>query len=201
MYNYQQLFTRFKINSIKDVNDIFWNEVAYEWADLYRAMGQHGTVTIQNFWGFTYIIDDGNQVEYFKDNPEVEFLESRIAGAFGISKEKAKTENRKIMRKWIGPSSVIFKDFGDNYDKGHFIAHGMGGPVDVNLFPQKREINQGWSKKGVVFRDMEKYITANPGTFVFARPIYCDNSFCPEKLEYGYIDKELNLMVEEFPNR
>lgn len=26
--------------------------------------------------------------------------------------------------------------FGDNYDKGYFIAHTSGGPIDINLFPE-----------------------------------------------------------------
>lgn len=32
-----------------------------------------------------------------------------------------------------------FNHYGHEYDKSHFIAHGFGGPVDVNLFPQRRD--------------------------------------------------------------
>lgn len=201
MYNYKELFTRFSIKSITDIKELFQEEVAYEWVEIYREMKPHGTITIQNFRGFTFIIDDGNQMEYAKKNTEVEFLESRVVGAFGLSIGKAKDENRKKMRNWIGPTSLVFKFYGDNYDKGHFISHGIGGPVDVNLFPQKRDINRGWSEKGKLYRKMEEFVANNPGTFVFARPIYIDASFCPEKLEYGYFDKDLLLHVEEFPNR
>ena len=57
----------------------------------------------------------------------------------------------------------MFAPYGPfNYDKGHFIAHGFGGPIDVNLFPQRR----GWHEEGEPYRQMERYVAANPGTFV-----------------------------------
>ena len=29
-------------------------------------------------------------------------------------------------------------------DKGHFLGHASGGVLDINLFPQRRELNRGW---------------------------------------------------------
>jgi len=105
------------------------------------------------------------------------------------------------MRKWIGRTAEVFAPYGDNYDKGHFIAHGFGGPIDVNLFPQRRDINRGWGDAGKPYRQMEKFVAANPGSFVFSRPLYTDLSFCPTGLEYGYCTTSLDFVVKQFPNR
>jgi hypothetical protein len=40
-------------------------------------------------------------------------------------------------------------------DRGHFLSHGAGGELDINLFPQRRELNRGWSIRGSRFRKME----------------------------------------------
>jgi len=130
-----------------------------------------------------------------------EVLEGQTVAAFGISNTNVNPTNRKLMRSWIGQTSKVFSSYGNNYDKGHFIAHGFGGPIDVNLFPQRRDINRGWKPEGKPYRDMEKFVAANPGTFVFSRPIYNDLSFCPAKLEYGYCDTALNFAVKQFPNK
>ncbi len=105
------------------------------------------------------------------------------------------------MRKHFGQSSKVFSFFGDNYDKRHFIAHYSRGSIDINLFPQRRDINRGWSAEGKRYRVMEKFVAANPGTFVFSRPIYKDFSCCPNEIEYGYCDTGFNFIVETFPNR
>ena len=38
---------------------------------------------------------------------------------------------------------------------------------DWNLFPQLRSLNRGWSKEGKLYREMETYVAANPGTMFF----------------------------------
>ncbi len=52
------------------------------------------------------------------------------------------------MCKYLGQSTKVFSHFGNDYDKGHFIAHYSGGPIDINLFPQHRDVNRGWSSQG-----------------------------------------------------
>ena len=70
----------------------------------------------------------------------------------------------------------MYARFGAKYNKGHFIAHGMGEAIDVNLFPQIEHINLGRSQEGKRYRQMERYITSHPGTFVFSKPVYEDFS-------------------------
>ncbi|MGC4102326.1 DNA/RNA non-specific endonuclease [Ferruginibacter sp.] len=198
--DYQSLIKKYEIRDIQELYRLFDQEIIYDWIKLYEDISVHGEITIQNFYGYTYAIDDGNQFIPAGQQPK-EMLEGRVVAVYGISNNKINHSNRKTMRKWIGPTGEIFKPYGDNYDKGHFIAHGLGGPIDVNLFPQRRDINRGWSEKGKLYRQMEKFIAANQGTFVFSRPLYTDLSFCPTALEFGYCDKALNFTVNEFPNK
>ncbi len=85
-------------------------------------------------------------------------------------------------------------------DLGHYFAHAVGGNIYTNIFPQKREINQGKSEKGKVYREMERYIAKNDGIFFFSRPIYFDFSYRPYILEFGYLTKDFKWKVEYFEN-
>ena len=83
--------------------------------------------------------------------------------------------------------------FGKKWDKGHFIAHSIGGAVDgieMNVFVQRRDLNRGWSKEGKIFRVMETYCFMNPNTFCFNRPIYSDKTSKPSYLEYGLLNNK-----------
>jgi hypothetical protein len=89
-------------------------------------------------------------------------------------------------------------------DKGHFASHAQGGPMDINLFPQRPDVNRGrtdgWSARSVSFREMERWCVSNPGAFSFARPIYMDDTWTPHALEYGVLRSPSDLWVESFPN-
>ncbi len=203
MYDYQSLIEGGNIKSIRDLHNFFFEVIAREWMYAYENMAEAcGVLTLQNFQGFAFILDDGNQLRHTdRENDKREILESRTVAAFGISGIDGALDNRKRMRSWLGPASVIYAAYGSYYDKGHYIAHGFGGPVDLNLFPQRRDINRGWGIEGKPYRAMERFVASNPGTFVFSRPIYNDLSACPHMLEYGYCDKDLNFTVRQFPNR
>lgn len=86
-------------------------------------------------------------------------------------------------------------------DRGHFMSHAQGGLMDVNFFPQKREVNRGWSSAGKLYRRMEKYCAETPETFCFSRPIYGpgNRTWDPDRLEYGLLlGGRLRAVV--FPN-
>jgi hypothetical protein len=125
------------------------------------------------------------------------FIEDRTVCCYGFSIEQRK--NRKTndyymkyneARKWSDKKT----------DRGHFIAHSIGGDIFTNIFPQKRDINRGTSEKGKIYREMEKYLKNNIGVFCFARPIYFDFSTRPFILEFGYITKDYHIKVEYFDN-
>ena len=85
-------------------------------------------------------------------------------------------------------------------DKGHLMAHSMGGSLDINVFPQRPGVNRGRTEEGKRYRAMERYAARNPGSFVFSRLIYGDDTWVPQALEYGILLPEPRLWVERFPN-
>jgi hypothetical protein len=129
-------------------------------------------------------------------------FEGRIVAAFGHSQPQRIKRDDGRLRGWLGPTE---KRFGRRWDKGHFIAHSIGGAVDqweLNVFAQLREVNRGWSLAGKRFRLMEKYCFDNPNTFCFSRPIYLytDGSAAPAALEFGILKADGTLWVEVFAN-
>ena len=80
------------------------------------------------------------------------------------------------------------------------MAHSIGGGFDVNLFSQERRLNRGWSARGKIYRQMEKYCHHHEGAFCFSRPIYTDASSVPRWLEFGVLKTDDTLWVEVFEN-
>lgn len=102
-----------------------------------------------------------------------------------------------LMRSFVGPTE---KYFGPAYDKGHFVAHALGGSVNMNLFPQARHINRGWSPEGKRFAAMEAYCRDNPGSLLFSRPLYSDFTSRPAEVEFGVLRSDGKLWTEIFTN-
>jgi hypothetical protein len=90
---------------------------------------------------------------------------------------------------------------GAQFDKGHFIAHYLGGGTQLNLFAQRRDLNRGWSAEGKLYREMERYCFEHPGTLCFHRPIYLDDSSRPAALDFGLLRQDGRLWVARFDNR
>ena len=72
--------------------------------------------------------------------------------------------------------------------------------MDMNLFPQKRELNRGHSVEGSEYRKMENFALLHPGTLVFSRPIYFDDTWRPYFLEYGVKSESVPFWVRVFDN-
>ncbi|HEX8052307.1 MAG TPA: hypothetical protein VF517_04885 [Thermoleophilaceae bacterium] len=70
---------------------------------------------------------------------------------------------------------------------GHFVGHAAGGNMDMNLFPQAIGLNRGTSKRGRVWRSMERYVARHPGTPLFVRPTYGDQTWIPVMIDYGLL--------------
>ncbi len=85
------------------------------------------------------------------------------------------------------------------------MSHKQGGGLDINLFPQRADINQGHGRLGASYRAMEKecVLQAKQGTpvFCFSRPIYDDESWVPAMLDYGIIYGPQHISVATFPNK
>ena len=86
-------------------------------------------------------------------------------------------------------------------DRGHFLGHASGGALDINLFPQSRRLNRGWSSEGKRFRAMERYVAAHPGAFFYHRPFYQDGTWIPARLEYAVLRPDGTWWKDAFANR
>jgi len=139
----------------------------------------------------------------------------RMAGFLGkeTSKKRLKKtmdsagsdEERERREKASGESfqQRFFKKYGAKYDRGHFISLRQGGVYDINLFPQRADINRGWTGE---WRAMEIECVKNPGSFCFVRPIYPDDEsvsaefrWVPAELEYGIV-RDGKATRKRFPN-
>ncbi|MCL4707239.1 hypothetical protein KJ068_18950 [bacterium] len=177
-------------------------ELPHLWYDAYLQMTQRPTNVCRFTHGtFEYIFDDYGSLEAAGKAAYDRASESRLVAVLGRSNPIKRSRDDYRLRGWVGRTE---ESFGKEWDKGHFIAHSLGGAVDgieANVFVQRRDLNRGWSARGKLFREMGKYCAQHPGTFCFNRPLYCDNSARPSCLEFGVLKSNKQLWVERFDNR
>ncbi|MDH3762289.1 MAG: DNA/RNA non-specific endonuclease [Gammaproteobacteria bacterium] len=128
----------------------------------------------------------------------------RVILAYALSVEQLMKRDSSRMRGFPDVNVSVCKTLGDEAftaDRGHFLGHASGGKLDINLFPQRRELNRGWSVEGKQFRKMERYVAEHTGTFFYHRPIYCDQTWIPHSLEYGILRDNKVWWVDTFMNR
>ncbi|MBF0095689.1 MAG: hypothetical protein HQL34_14225, partial [Alphaproteobacteria bacterium] len=128
-----------------------------------------------------------------------EIQEDRVIAILGRSCPPAVPRDAGRMRGFLGPTRDVF---GEGYDKGHFIAHSLGGDVldSLNWFRQEHRLNRGWSDEGRAYRRLERLCAGRPGTFLFSRPLYLTPSARPDHLEFGVLI-DCRLEVCRFDNR
>ncbi len=164
-----------------------------EWIDGYYDTSSHDPNLCEfDYMGFTYLFD--HATEYSKDTE----VEDRVVAAYGWSSGAKRKRDKKRQREFLGGALNIPRK--GIFDKGHLIAYSIGGGMDVNLFPQRSELNQGISSAGRIYRKMEVYAETHPGTFTFSRLIYNDDSWVPSALEYGVLKQDGTLWAEWFEN-
>jgi hypothetical protein len=122
--------------------------------------------------------------------------DDRLVAVWGRSSRPDQKRDRARMAGLL-PTPRLWS--GSGLDRGHFVAHGAGGGLDLNLFPQLALLNRGWSRQGRLWRQLERYATRHPGTPLFVRPVYRDESWRPSVLEFGLIIED-TFTVERFTN-
>ena len=127
----------------------------------------------------------------------------RMIAVYGVSEPVNQKRDSSRIRYHQDRRVREFGDFKNElaWDKGHYLAHSIGGQIDNGIFAQRRDINRGWSTLGRIYRAMERYALENPGTFTFCRPIYGDGSDHPFFVELGVLKTDGQWWVEVFPNR
>lgn len=128
----------------------------------------------------------------------------RVVLAYGISTKPTTGRDASRMRRFPDVNVGVRANLGGSSfdaDRGHFLSHASGGALDINLFPQRRELNRGWSAEGKTFRRMEACVAARPGTFHFHRAFYDDDTWIPDRLQYGVLTDDHSWWVENFANK
>ena len=143
-----------------------------EWLPAYKQSTRRTTELERiDLNGFAYIFDNYSAC-VDRGDCEASAVEDRLVGVIGLSSRQSKKREASRLRGWLGPNSEMpIKE----RDKGHFIAHSIGGLVDgfeINLYVQRRDFNRGRSVAGKVYRKMETHCANNPGTLLFSRPMY-----------------------------
>ena len=183
----------------KSVEEFLRAELPHVWRDAYVAMapGRHVNVGIITRGTFDYFYDDQDTLVATGVIPDEPNLESRVVAVIGSSAPDPRRRDDARLRGWLGPTD---KTFGKAWDKGHFIAHSIGGAVtgsELNVFIQRRDLNRGWSAAGRRYRAMEHYCA---GVLCWSRPIYTDDSAMPLQIEFGVYRADGTLWVETFEN-
>lgn len=165
------------------------------WFDAYCAMTPRVTNVLRFTHGtFEYLYDDYATLEATGAGVRDDIAEARLVAAVGISSPADRKRDDSRLRGWLGPTGRVL---GDEWDKGHFIAHSIGGAVDgleANVFVQRRRVNRGG------YRTMERYCADHPGVFCFSRPIYTDPSARPTSVEFGVLTPAGALWIQTFEN-
>lgn len=202
MLDYQSFLEEAGECSGEEMVEFLLEESPYLWRDAYREMTSHQTnICCLRHGCFEYIFDDLDSLEASGAVPYDPKAEARLVAVLGRSEPKKTGRDDYRLKGWVGPTE---KTFGNCWDKGHFIAHSIGGAVDgmeMNVFVQRRDLNRGWSAEGKRFREMEKYCQLNPGTFCFSRPLYDDQTAKASFVEFGILKRDGELWVECFDNR
>lgn len=182
-------------NKSGDLRDALRQVLPGLWCEAYREMTPRMTNILRFTHGtFEYLYDDYATLEATGVVPLDDIAEARLVVAVGISSPSDRKRDDSRLRGWLGPTGEVL---GEGWDKGHFIAHSIGGAVDgleANVFVQRRRINRGG------YRTMERYCAANPGVFCFSRPIYTDPSARPTSVEFGVLTSGGELWIQMFEN-
>ena len=103
-------------------------ELPYLWRDAYVLMTPRATNIVR--WQrdpFEYIYDDYASLEAVGTVTYDPNAEARLVAALGRSESRKTVRDDNRLKGWVGATE---KMFGRTWDKGHFIAHSIGGAVD-----------------------------------------------------------------------
>ena len=166
-----------------------WDQAISIWLEEYRIDFGPSSILEVNLDFAVYVFDESFE---------------RVLVAYAISSSPLFSKDKSRMRGFPNVNSDVKNTLGENAfaaDRGHFLGHAAGGILDINLFPQRRELNRGWSREGQLFRKMERHAASHLNTFVYHRAIYNDDTWIPETLEFGLLVDDKTWWIERFQNK
>ena len=196
--DYRRVCRSVRSSSIQELIVQLQNRLLVRWKQVYEAAASHTPNIIHVEYGtFDYICDSYSGMEALGEVAFDQRVRDRVVGVLGISLPMRRRRRSSLPDGWIEHPEEIDSC---GRDKGHLIAHAIGGGLDMNVFSQARGLNRGLSEQGKVYRLMERYCYEHPGTFCFGRPVYDDTSSVPRWLEFGLLRDDGSLWVEVFEN-
>ena len=200
--DYGQIAEDCACGSTEQLAAFLQQELPYSWRDAYLEMSLRPTDIVRvRYATFEYIYDHYPELQSTPTTCTDTSMEPRLVGVLGRSAPQQSKRDDYRLKGWVGPTEEAF---GRRWDKGHFMAHSLGGTVDgseINVFVQRRSLNRGWSAAGKRYRQMESYCAAHAGTFCFSRPLYVDQTAKPAFVEFGLLKGNRELWIECFDNQ
>jgi hypothetical protein len=177
------------------------DELPYEWMRVYETRSpQRANLHRIAFHSGEYVFDLITPLVQQGRVAAKNSVDDRIVAVHGRARPATTARQDGILRGHTRSAADVLPTLrADGYDRGHFFAHTLGGALYVNIFPQLRCVNRGWSPEGKRFRAMEAYALTHR-SYCFARPIYAGYSYHPAVLEYGLLRDDMTLWVDAFPN-
>ena len=164
------------------------------WCEQYEATTPwHADVTEIPLGNLTYLFD----LAPSQGVVGAEDADDRVIGVWGRPTVQQAPRDRSRQRGFL-PEPAKWSRAG--YDRGHFVAHALGGGMDLNFFPQASDLNQGRSERGREWRRLERLAASHPDAFLFVRPIYASDSWMPRAIDFGVIIQG-KLAFQSFDNR
>jgi hypothetical protein len=170
-----------RLSQTGDVARLLWGVLDHA-AAAYRRGGNDGSDLVT--------LDDGAASFLF------DITHGRTVLCWGVTKAVAANSRDDAYH-------AGFPRAGKGLDKGHAWSHAQGGREGgPNYFRQARSLNQGRSRNGKLWRQIEIYLAANAGLPAFIRLIYraANTTDLPDEVEYGLITKGRQFRVVVFPN-
>lgn len=183
----RQLFSRLGREIPPNLLD--WEGRVTSWCDAYIVQFPRGSISEVSLDCAVYLFDD-----HFE----------RVTLAYALSVEQLMVRDANRMRGFPDAGVSADRSLRENIfpvDRGHFLGHASGGILDINVFPQRRDLNRGWSSDGKRFRKMERFVAEHPGTFFYHRPCYDDETWIPRSLDYGVLIEDTKWWVATFRNK